>query len=39
MQVTSTDSKKEKEFIKEMNFIKESKPYIEEIDRLREIIF
>ena len=39
MQVTSTDSKKEKEYIKEMNFIKESRPYIEEIDRYREIIF
>ena len=39
MQVTSTDAKREKELIKEMLFIKESKPYIEEIDRLRDFIF
>ena len=38
LQTTSTDGKAEKELIKEMKFIKESKPYIEEIDRLREVI-
>jgi hypothetical protein len=37
--VTSTDGNKEREIIKEMNFIKESRQYIEEIERLKDIIF
>lgn len=38
MQVTSTDAKKERELIREMAQIKESKSYLEEIEVLREII-
>ena len=34
LQVTSTDWKQEKEIIKEMQFIKESRPYLEEIAAL-----
>jgi septal ring factor EnvC (AmiA/AmiB activator) len=37
--VTSTDGNKEREIIKEMNFIKESRQYIEEIERLKDIIY
>lgn len=39
MQITSTDSKKEREYIKEMNFIKDSKPFIEEIEGYKDIIY
>jgi chromosome segregation ATPase len=38
MQVTSSSAKQEKECIRQMNFIKESRPYIEEVDRLMAII-
>ena len=37
--MTSTDGNKEREIIKEMNFIKESRQYIEEIERLKDIIY
>ena len=36
--MTSTDNKKEKELIKEMSFVRDSRPFIEEIDRLRAFI-
>jgi chromosome segregation ATPase len=39
LQVTSTDGKQEKEIIKEMQFIKESRPYLEEIAGLNQIIY
>jgi uncharacterized coiled-coil DUF342 family protein len=39
LQVTSTDGKQEKEIIKEMQFIKESRPYLEEIAGLYQIIY
>jgi hypothetical protein len=34
--VTTTDAKQEKQLIREMQIIKESKPFIEELDQLRE---
>ena len=36
--MTSTTGKMEKDIIKEMAFIKDSKPFIEEIDRLYKFI-
>ena len=39
LQVTSTDAKQEREIIKDMAFIKESKPYLEELEVLRQTIF
>ncbi len=36
---TSTDGKQEKALIKEMQFIKESRPFIQEVESLRDIIF
>jgi hypothetical protein len=36
---TTNDSKKEKEMIREMAFIKESKPFIEEAQILKDEIF
>ena len=39
IQVTSTDAKKEKELIKEMQSIKESKPFILEAQELKDKIF
>jgi hypothetical protein len=33
------DNKQEKELIREMNFIKESKPFIEEVQELKDKIF
>ncbi len=39
LQVTSTDHIQEKQIIKEMAFIKESRPYIELNEKLREQIF
>ena len=39
LQVTSTDGKQEKEIIKEMQFIRESRPYLEEIAALNQIIY
>lgn len=37
--VTTTTSKQEKEIIKEMAFIKDSRPYIEEIAKLKDFIY
>ena len=39
LQITSTDGKQEKEMIKEMQFIRDSRPYLEEIAGLNQIIF
>lgn len=39
LQVTSTTGKEEREIIKEMNFIKESRPFLEEITQLNQIIY
>ena len=39
LQVTSTDGRQEKEIIKEMQFIRESRPYLEEIAVLNSIIY
>jgi phage-related tail protein len=39
IQVTSTDAKDERKIIKEMQFIKESKPHLEELEVLRQFIF
>ncbi len=36
LQTTSTDGKKEREIIKEMSFIKESRPYIQELQTLKD---
>jgi uncharacterized coiled-coil DUF342 family protein len=37
--VTTTTGKQEKEIIKEMAFIKDSRPYIEEIAKLKDFIY
>lgn len=39
LQITSTDGKQEKEIIKEMQFIKESRTYLEEVTQLNQIIY
>jgi hypothetical protein len=39
LNVTSTSANKEREMIKEMNFIKESRPYIEEISIFKDEIY
>jgi uncharacterized coiled-coil DUF342 family protein len=39
LQVTSTDAAQERAIIKDMAFIKESKPYLEELEILRQVIF
>lgn len=39
LQVTSTDAKQERAIIKDMAFIKQSKPHLEELEVLRQIIF
>jgi hypothetical protein len=39
LQTTTNDAKKEREYIREMALIKDSKPYIEEINILRDQIF
>ena len=39
LQITSTDGKQEKEMIKEMQFIRDSRPFLEEIAALNQIIF
>jgi uncharacterized coiled-coil DUF342 family protein len=39
LQVTSTDAKQEREIIKDMAFIKDSKPYLEELEVLRQVIY
>jgi chromosome segregation ATPase len=38
LQITSTDAKEERQLIKEMTFIKESRPYILEIEELKALI-
>ena len=38
LQVTSTDGKQEKEIIKEMTFMRDSRPYLQEIATLKEAI-
>lgn len=38
LQITSTDAKAERQLIKEMTFIKESRPFIHEIEELKALI-
>lgn len=39
LQITSTTGKQEKELIKEMQFIKESRVYLEEVTQLNQFIY
>jgi hypothetical protein len=39
LQVTSTTGKQEKELIAEMKFIRDSRPFIEEIQELNQVIY
>lgn len=38
LQITTTNAKDERQLIKEMAFIKESRPFIEEIEQLKTLI-